>query len=358
MESEDEMAMDAFASIGERISEIENSLSTDEYNVARYLDNFNKKVKPLLVCFDTDIRDRILLDIVKIKDKETKKVTEKLKDRVIFTKAECELVSGIPFKDGDQDSYEDLMRMEDKEIKFWDKVDKLPNNMEQSEWDEIRADYHERMRIAKIEGVAHEKETLDEIFKHLEVKELNAAMKGVLPAAVFIISDILNDGSGNLVSRKWNEVLCNFNDIFKYETQAVERYKYYKMVGNENDDNRYEQWLDYLAECKVLTGETISENFEEIEKLENKDAEEITKNLIEQASKVVIEETKEVKKKKTTSEDGDEDDDDQDDDEELKLDDEFDDTFGEMPDGYVVDEPETIEPESSVEEVEEDDWGF
>jgi hypothetical protein len=29
------------------------------------------------------------------------------------------------------------MRMEDKEIKFWVKVDKLPNNMEQDEWEVI-----------------------------------------------------------------------------------------------------------------------------------------------------------------------------------------------------------------------------
>jgi hypothetical protein len=35
------------------------------------------------------------------------------------------MVSGISNKVGDQDSYEDLMRMEDKEIKFWVKVDKL-----------------------------------------------------------------------------------------------------------------------------------------------------------------------------------------------------------------------------------------
>jgi hypothetical protein len=33
----------------------------------------------------------------------------------------CELVSGIS-NVGDQDSYEDLMRMEDKEIKFWLKL--------------------------------------------------------------------------------------------------------------------------------------------------------------------------------------------------------------------------------------------
>jgi hypothetical protein len=80
------------------------------------------KVKPLFV-FLMKMFVTILLDIIKIKDKATKKVTEKLKERTIFTKQECELISGISMKAGDQDSYEDLMRMEDKEIKFWDKVD-------------------------------------------------------------------------------------------------------------------------------------------------------------------------------------------------------------------------------------------
>jgi hypothetical protein len=53
------------------------------------------KVKPLLVCFNEDVRATILLDIIKIKDKATKKVTEKLKERTIFTKQECELISEI-----------------------------------------------------------------------------------------------------------------------------------------------------------------------------------------------------------------------------------------------------------------------
>jgi hypothetical protein len=61
-----------------------NELFTDEYNVARYLDAFNKKVKPLLVCFNEDVRATILLDIIKIKDKETKKVTEKPKERTFL----------------------------------------------------------------------------------------------------------------------------------------------------------------------------------------------------------------------------------------------------------------------------------
>jgi hypothetical protein len=37
-----------------------------------------------LVCFNEDVRATILLDIIKIKDKATKKVTEKLKERTIL----------------------------------------------------------------------------------------------------------------------------------------------------------------------------------------------------------------------------------------------------------------------------------
>ncbi|TXG84768.1 MAG: hypothetical protein E6R13_02735 [Spirochaetes bacterium] len=373
-----------------RMEEIESELFTDEYNVARYLDAFNKKVKPLLVCFNPEIRDRILLDIVKVKDKETKKTTEKLKDRVIFTKGECELVSGMPFKETDQDSYQDLMRMEDKEIKFWDRVNKVPNNMEEAEWEELRADYHERMRIAKLEGIQHEKEMLEDIFRHLEVKDLEATMQGELPIDVFILCDIADDDSWALISRKWDEPLCYFNDIFKYEKQAIERDKYYKMIGNENDDNRYEQWLDYVAECKVMTGETIVAGFESIERAENMDV--VIEKAKEKAAQVVIEQPVEVKKKRVMSE-GDEDDDDEleededgniiRDDEDLKLDDEFDDTYGEIPEGYVVDDtpyyvdtdelasvngmdkeaelqqPEPPKPVVEVKKEEpEDDWGF
>jgi hypothetical protein len=57
-------------SLTARMEDIDSQLFTDEYNVARYLDAFNKKVKPLLVCFDPEIRNNILLDIVKLKDKD------------------------------------------------------------------------------------------------------------------------------------------------------------------------------------------------------------------------------------------------------------------------------------------------
>ena len=361
MESEDEMDMEAFASIGERIEQINSELYTDEYNVAKYLDAFNKKIKPLLVCFNLEVRGNVLLDIVKVKDKATKKVTEKLKDRTVFTIAECGLVSGISNKPGDQDSYEDLMRMEDKEIKFWMKVNKLPNNMTQEEWDVIQADYVERMRVAKIEGIQNEKNTLDDIFKHLELQDLkDVVTKATLPIDVFVIADVDADDNGvYLVSRKWDEKLCSYDDIFKYKADAIERDKFYQLSNYSNVDNRYELYLEYLTELQFMSGDTTTDTYENIELLENTDIS--IDKLKEAAEKVVI--TNNVVKKKRVLSEGEEDEEDEFEEDEdgnltrtdeiLQLDDEFDDTFGDMPEGYVINEP--VAPEEP-EEI--DEWGF
>lgn len=348
-----------------RIQEINASLFTDDYNVARFLEAFNKKVKPLLVCFSTEIRDRILLDIVKIKDKATKTTTERLKERVIFTKSECELVSGKPFKETDQDSYEELMTMEDKEIKFWDKVDKLPNYMTQEEWDAIRADYHVRMAIAKAEGIAHEKVSLDEIFKRLEVKQLDNVVKfGELPVEVFIIADIATDGSGNLISRKWNEPLCHIEDIFKYEKDAIERDKFYQLMADQLGEDRYQQFMDYMAELRVMNGDEIKIYDDEQNDITGEPVlskSEVIVDLLKEKANEVIASKTETKKKRVFLE-GDEDDDDlemeEDEDgnltrveEILLLDDEVDDTYAEKPDGYVFEETPPVEKE-------DDGWLF
>jgi DNA polymerase elongation subunit (family B) len=346
IESEDEIDIDSFNNINDRIEQINSELYTDEYNVAKYLDAFNKKIKPLLVCFNLEVRGNVLLDIIKIKDKTTKKVTEKLKSRAVFTIAECELVSGISNKQGDQDSYEDLMCMEDKEIKFWIKVNKLPNNMTQEDWDVIQVDYIERMRIAKEEGIKNEKNTLDDIFKHLELQDLKDIItKSNLPVDVFIIADIDADDEGvYLVSRKWGEKLCSYDDIFKYKADAIERDKFYQLNNNSNLDNRYELYLEYLTELHFISGNTTTDSFEDIELLENTV---ITIDKFKEAAEKVVIKNDVIKKKKILTE-GDEDEDDEFEEDEdgnltrtdeiLQLDDEFDDTFGDMPEGYVIDE--------------------
>jgi DNA polymerase elongation subunit (family B) len=352
---------ETISSMESRIEELNSSLLTDEYNVPRYLDAFNKKVKPLLVCFNPEIRDKILLTIIKDKDKETKKITEKLKERAVFTKSECELVSGVPLKPTDQDSYEELMTMEDKEIRFWDRVNKTPNDMEENEWEVIRADYHERMRIAKIEGVSREKEMLADIFKRLEVKDMNKViMDGVLPIDVFVICDIDENNSKHFVSRKWGEPLCHINDLFKHEHEAIERDNFYKSNGFSYENDRYDKWLSHVETIEHLNGSEHN--------VINRDIDVISGLLKQKINNSIIK-VEEPKKKKVMVEDGDDSDDvemEEDDngvlvrsDEKIQLDDEFDDTFGEEPDNYTSDEiKESVEEVvNNVEDV-EDEWNF
>jgi hypothetical protein len=360
----------------DKIKELEETLFTDEYNVTRYLEAFNKKVKPLLVCFSQDIRDKILLSIIKIKDKNTKKTFEVLKDKTMFTKSQCSLVSGIPFKESDQDSYEELMTMEDKEIRFWERVNKVPNNMPIEEWESTRLDYYDRLIVAKEKGLIDEKNKLDTIFKRLEVIDFkNARGFGELPLEIFILCEFGENAM--LISRKWEEPLCHVRDIFKYEKEAIERNKFYNLKKYSDTDNRYDMWLDYLLECKIMSGETISIETEESEISDF----ELLGKLKQKADTVVIEKSIVEKKKRVYSENEEDVDDETEEDEngnivradeELILDDEFDDTFIEIPDEYLISETENIsvegifldeeEYEESVihnkKEEPEDNWGF
>jgi acylphosphatase len=167
--------------------------------------------------------------------------------------------------------------------------------------------------------------------------------------------------SGNLISRKWNEVLCHIEDIFKYEKEAMKRDKYYQLKGSQNDDNRYEAWMDYLAEQAVLTGDTITLDDLNVDILIEKPKSEIVVKLIKEiASQTEL--PKEEKKKKVYSENNEDDDEfemEEDEngnltrsEEKINLDDEFDDTFGEKPDDYVFEEKKE-EPKE-----EEDEWPF
>lgn len=97
-------------------SEIQNEPEKlGEYNVIRYLNNFNKRVEPLLVAFKPEIRDEILIDDPK--------------DRQYFTKTQCELVSGFPLKEGGQDKIEDVLTLSDSEVLFWNRVNVDPYYM-------------------------------------------------------------------------------------------------------------------------------------------------------------------------------------------------------------------------------------
>lgn len=86
-----------------------------EYNIPRYLAAFNKRIEPLLVVFNTEIRDEILVDDPN--------------DRQYFTRGQTELVRGYPRRDGDQDTLDEVLTLSDTELKFWKDVNIDPYYM-------------------------------------------------------------------------------------------------------------------------------------------------------------------------------------------------------------------------------------
>ena len=181
-----------------------------EYNVPKYIDMFNKRITPLLVCFSKDIRSKILID--------------NPKDRPYFTNEECELVSGEPNKASDQDTYEQLMTMEDKEIKFWKKYNLVPPFVEEcgmGKWEDIVADYDRRMEEEERTGVAAEKEIYQDIIEGLSADELKAAIEeGEMPAALLKIVDI-DPESADFISRKYHgKVIGHLSDIIEQTERA------------------------------------------------------------------------------------------------------------------------------------------
>ena len=285
-----------------KIQEMESSLLTDEYNVAKYLEAFNKKVKPLLVCFQPEIREKILRQIKK--DKKTK--LEKLTEKYVFTEQQCELISGMPEKPTDQDDYyEDLMKMEDKEIRFWDSVEKVPNNMSVEEWETIRADYHERKRIEREEGIKAEKELFEQILKRLELKEIRMFESSLTPPQEILMIATLSDDYMTFISRKWDVELGNINEIFKYEEDAIERDMWYQF-NSVSDDNRYQLWLDYKSEQNIMSVEAQVKNEMKKEISNIHESIDLLKKQVEEFEEVVLK-TLEEKNKKSDADDDDDD---------------------------------------------------
>ena len=91
---------------------INNPNMTGDYNVARYITNFNKRIEPLLVVFSPEIRNDILI--------------ENPQNRGYFTKTQCTLVNGYPLKESGQDKFDEVMTLSETEVEFWKKMNVDP----------------------------------------------------------------------------------------------------------------------------------------------------------------------------------------------------------------------------------------
>jgi DNA polymerase elongation subunit (family B) len=108
-------------------SDLENNPEMlGEYNIQRAIATFNKRVEPLLIVFDEEVRDTLL-----VKNPE---------DRNFYTTEQCKLINGKPFSPEDQDSVEDLLIVGQDEMSFWDRVGIDPNyiyDLAEEGWEEL-----------------------------------------------------------------------------------------------------------------------------------------------------------------------------------------------------------------------------
>lgn len=174
---EDEIILNCKLVPNEILDKEEKVLCSDyeglEYNVEKYIEQFNKRVSPLLICFHPDIRDKILI--------------KNPKDRMFFTESESKLVSGYPNKEGDQDTYDALMTLEKKEMEFWDKIGEKPPFVEECgiDWEAALEKFYKEREESNIEIYKYENEKYLKALETLTDDDINEfEEEGKLPPSI------------------------------------------------------------------------------------------------------------------------------------------------------------------------------
>ena len=97
-------------------SDLENNPDMlGEYNIQRAIATFNKRVEPLMIVFDDEVRDTLL-----VKNPE---------DRSFYTTDQCKLINGKPFSPEDQDDLDNLLTITTEELDFWQSVGISPDHI-------------------------------------------------------------------------------------------------------------------------------------------------------------------------------------------------------------------------------------
>jgi hypothetical protein len=89
---------------------------TGDYNVPRAITTFNKRIEPLLVVFQDEVRESLIVS--------------EPSERGIFTTAQCQLINGHPLGEGDQDDLQkDVLDVTEQELMYWEKRGLSPDYM-------------------------------------------------------------------------------------------------------------------------------------------------------------------------------------------------------------------------------------
>lgn len=174
---EDEIILNCKAVPQEIIDSEKELLCSDvpelEYNVEKYITQFNNRITPLLVCFHPDVRDRILI--------------RKPAERVVWEKDDVRLVSGFPMDEKDQDTYEALMTPERSEVEFWLRKGEVPPFVNECgiDWGKVVADYHETLRKEQDEMFQKENDKYMEALSKLTDEDVERfEEEGELPKSI------------------------------------------------------------------------------------------------------------------------------------------------------------------------------
>lgn len=182
-----------------------------EYNRDKYIDMFNKRITPLLVCFATEMR---MTTNEKGQEVSNILITNPT-DRKSFTDEECKLTAGQPYATSDQDTYEALMTPEDKEIRFWLSIGLVPPYAKECgiDWDALVADYQQRMKELAEGEVATEAALYQKIVDKFSQEDYNSLVEeGKLPEALFQFADE-DPATNSFISRKYGIKLGTIFDF-------------------------------------------------------------------------------------------------------------------------------------------------
>lgn len=223
---EDEIVLNCKLVPASVIDADEDVLCTDEieYNVVKYIEQFNKRIKPLLVCFSMEMRDSILV--------------QNPSDRLYFTSEQCKLVAGEPNKPTDQDTYEQLMTPERKEIEYWLAIGKTPPFV-----DECGIDWDAKVK----EYLAIKEEENNIIFQEEDAKYLQALES--------LSEDDINEfeDDGTIPSQLLKIVTLDSDMHFKFiklphMTPSTGGYIFDDIVSKDESEKKYEDFVENYHE--------------------------------------------------------------------------------------------------------------
>ena len=182
-----------------------------EYNVQKYIDMFNSRISPLLVCFKKSIREHILIT--------------NPRDRQYFSDEDCELISGEPNKPADQDTYEALMAMTDKEVEFWMRHPEwdIPFLKEcDIDWNKVKAEHIGKENNEKLLGIDKIRDEFSLAIMKLSEDDWGSIENNSIPESLTDIADY-NEEAGCFVSKEHPDiVIFSIGDLLEIRTNMLE----------------------------------------------------------------------------------------------------------------------------------------